>query len=368
MTTIFELDTPSLLLDLNKLKENIKEVSSFAKKNGVAIRPHIKTHKSINIAKMQLEEGSVGITTAKIAEAEVMAQSGIKDILIAYPISSSLKIARLIKLLQHEVHLKVSVDSKEQIDYLDQGLKHFPHQLEVWIKVNSGLNRCGVDPGSEAVELAKAVMSTTSLKLGGIFTHAGHSYAAKNRKEIEEIGLQEGYAVVESANECEKAGIPILVRSVGSTPTYQIAGKVKGITEVRPGNSAFFDAIQVGLGVTTFNRCALSVLSSVAGVYKNRLVLDSGSKTLCLDKGAHGNQTVTGFGHVVHYSDLTIERLSEEHAVATFTECPSLKLNDKVQIIPNHACTVVNQFDEYVVHEDGKVVGHWKVDARGKSN
>jgi D-serine deaminase-like pyridoxal phosphate-dependent protein len=366
MTSIYDLDSPTLLLDYRKLKRNIEDVSDFARENGIVVRPHIKTHKSINIAKMQLEAGSVGITTAKIGEAEIMARGGIRDILIAYPISSSLKIERLVKLLVSGVNIKIAVDSKEQIHFLQQGLKLYNLQLEVWIKVNSGLNRCGVEPGSDVVELAKSIMGTTTLKLGGIFTHAGHSYAAKSQDEIEQIGLYEGKAVVESADACEQIGITIPVRSVGSTPTYKTAGKVVGITEVRPGNSVFYDAIQVGLGVTTIDRPALSILASVVGVYKDRLVFDTGSKSLCLDKGAHGNQTVTGFGHVVEHSGITIERLSEEHGVATFSGPAPLKLNDKVQIIPNHACTVVNQFDEYVIHEDGTVIDNWKVDARGK--
>jgi D-serine deaminase-like pyridoxal phosphate-dependent protein len=366
MTSIYDLDTPSLLLDYKKLKMNIENVSTFAKENGIVVRPHIKTHKSITIAKMQIEAGAVGVTTAKIGEAEVMAQGGIKDILIAYPISSRLKVERLVKLLMNGVKLKIAVDSKEQIHYLQQGLKLYHEQLEVWIKVNSGLNRCGVEPGNEVVELAKTILSTNTLKLGGIFTHAGHSYAARSHDEIENIGKLEGHAVVESANECEKAGIFIPVRSVGSTPTYKTAGKIKGITEIRPGNAAFYDAIQVGLGVTTVDHCALTLLASVVGVYKDRLVFDTGSKSLCLDKGAHGNQTVTGFGHVVGYPEITIERLSEEHGVAIFSDDTPLKLNDKVEIIPNHACTVVNQFDEYIVHDDGQVVGNWIVDARGK--
>ncbi|WP_421383280.1 D-TA family PLP-dependent enzyme [Bacillus salacetis] len=361
MTNISNLDTPTLLLDYQKLMKNINEIASFAREHDLAYRPHIKTHKSVEIAKLQLQAGAVGITTATIPEAEAMAAGGIKDILIAYPISSPEKIKRLIKLLEQGVKLKIIVDSTEQLTYLQQVLEHTPFTLEVWIKVNSGLNRCGVEPGKDAVVLAKDIMRHSKLKLGGILTHAGHSYAASNYAEVERIGLQEGQAVVESAEECEKEGIPILVRSVGSTPTYKISGKVPGITEIRPGNAVFFDSIQAGLGVTTLDNCALTVLASVSGVYPNRIVLDTGSKTLCLDKGAHGNETVKGFGHIIGHPEITIERLSEEHGVGTFKGERSLKLNDKVQIIPNHACTVANMFEEYVIHENGKTVGGWKV-------
>ncbi|MET3698711.1 D-serine deaminase-like pyridoxal phosphate-dependent protein [Bacillus oleivorans] len=366
--SIYELDTPTLLLDQGKLEANIRDMANFAKENGLMLRPHIKTHKSSKIAKMQLEAGAVGITTAKIGEAEVMARAGIKDILIAYPIAAEKKVNRLIELLGQEVHLKVAVDNLEQLGLLDQFMSKTPHQLEVWIKVNSGLNRCGVEPGSEAVQLAKNIALKKKLKLGGIFTHAGHSYAAPSLAEIEKIGLLEGKAVAESAEACEREGIPIAVRSVGSTPTYKIAGKVKGINEVRPGNAVFFDAIQAGLGVTEIDRCALTVLAAVAGKYPNRktIVLDTGSKVLCLDQGAHGNKSVKGFGHVVGHSEITIERLSEEHGIASIEGETSLCLNDVVQIIPNHACPVVNLFDEYVIHQEGVVTDVWDIEARGK--
>ncbi|MGM0845033.1 MAG: D-TA family PLP-dependent enzyme [Bacillota bacterium] len=361
MTIMTSLDTPTLLLDYQKLIKNINEITSFAKENNLAYRPHIKTHKSVDIAKLQQQAGAVGITTATIPEAEAMAAGGIKDILIAHPISRPQKIKRLSKLLERGVKLKIIVDSKEQLAYLQKELKHTPFTLEVWIKINSGLNRCGVEPGKDALVLAKEIMMHTKLKLGGILTHAGHSYAASSSDQIEKIGLQEGQAVVESAEECEKAGISIPVRSVGSTPTYKFSGEVPGITEIRPGNVVFFDAIQVGLGVATYENCALSVLASVVGVHPDRIVFDTGSKTLCLDKGAHGNESVKGFGHVVGHPELTIERLSEEHGVGVFLGETSLKLNDKVQIIPNHACTVANMFEEYVVYEDGKVIGVWGV-------
>ncbi|EDL65706.1 D-TA family PLP-dependent enzyme [Bacillus sp. SG-1] len=364
MTKIFDLDTPTLLLDYQKLMKNINEIASFAKEHSLSYRPHIKTHKSVEIAKLQLQAGAIGITTATIPEAEAMAAGGINDILIAYPIASPQKIKRLIALLEQDVKLKISVDNPVQLTHLQNELEHTPFTLEVWIKVNSGLNRCGVEPGKDAVALAKNIMGCTKLKLGGILTHAGHSYAASSYAEIERIGNLEGKTVVESAEECEKAGIPIPVRSVGSTPTYKISGNVPGITEIRPGNAVFFDSIQAGLGVTSLENCALTVLASVVGVYSNRIVLDTGSKTLCLDKGAHGNETVRGFGHIIGHPEITVERLSEEHGVGTFTGEGSLKLNDKVQIIPNHACTVANQFEEYAVHEEGKVITTWKVERK----
>ena len=361
-----ELDTPTLLLDKRILLENILKMSDFAKEKNVNLRTHIKTHKSVEIAKMQLEHGAIGITTAKLEEAEVMAAAGMKDILVAYPVSSPTKIERIIALLNQGVDLKVTVDNLEQVKLLQKALEKTRHTLEVWIKVNSGLNRCGVEPGAGVADLAKGIILLSRLRIGGIFTHAGHSYGANGKEELERIALAEADVVVKSAEVCEKAGIPIPVRSVGSTPTYRISGEVNGITEVRPGNAVFFDSIQVGLGVADRKDCALTVLASVVGVYEGRIVLDTGSKTLCLDKGAHGLDSVKGYGYVVDYPELIIERLSEEHGVAVFEGSCGLQLNDKVRIIPNHACTVANMFDEYMVVEGEQVVDKWKVDARGK--
>ncbi|WP_078549974.1 alanine racemase [Litchfieldia alkalitelluris] len=362
---IYELDSPSLLIDELKLNKNIEEMSSYAMENKVNLRPHIKTHKSIDIAKKQLQSGAVGITVAKISEAEVMASGGITDILVAYPISANQKIGRVIRLLSKGIHLKVAVDSIEQLKCLQKQLEHTSYTLEVWIKVNSGLNRCGVEPGQDVLQLAQAIVFLSKLKLGGIFTHAGHSYGAATLGEIEKIAIQEGKAVAESAQLCEMSGIPIQVRSVGSTPTYKIAGTIEGINEIRPGNAAFFDGIQVGLGIASVEACALTVLSTVVGVYEDRVVFDAGSKTLCLDKGAHGNESIKGYGTVLNHPEIVLQRLSEEHGIGVTTNTTSLTRNDIVQIIPNHACTVVNQFNQFIVHREGIVTDIWDIHARG---
>lgn len=314
----------------------------------------------------QIEYGACGITVAKLSEAEVMAKAGITDILIAYPLSSPLKLRKLASLLPL-AKITLAVDDPKQAERIHQCLEHTASAIDVWIKVDTGLHRCGVEPGKETVALAKEISKYPKLRLQGLFTHAGHSYAASSVQEIERIGIYEGQAIAESAEWCEKEGIPIRHRSVGSTPTFRISGKQPGITEVRPGNAVFFDAIQVGLGVATFEQCALRLLSSVVSLRpQERVVLDTGSKSLSLDQGAHGNATVKGFGHVVDHPELTLQRLSEEHGIAAVARHTNLALADRVQIIPNHACTVVNLFDSYVLHRKGTVVGEWRIDARGK--
>lgn len=359
-----KIDTPALLLDLDKMEKNIADIAQFAKEAGVNVRPHIKTHKSIEIAKRQMDAGAVGVTVAKVGEAEVMVAGGIKDILIAYPLSAKAKLER-VKRLMDQAKVTVAVDSVEQADLLEECFDQ-KNPLNVWIKVNSGLNRVGVEPNEEVVELAQHVKGLSGLRLDGIFTHAGHSYAASSTEEIEKIAHEEAAAVVTSAELCEAAGIPIPNRSVGSTPTFKIASVVEGITEIRPGNAVFYDMVQVGLGVATREQCALTVLSSVVSVKKDRIVIDAGSKTLALDQGAHGNASIAGHGYVKEHPEFVIARLSEEHGVIPVEGTVDVKLNDRLTIIPNHACVVANLFETYLVHQNGKVIDEWKVDARGR--
>ena len=363
-TLIKNIDTPGLLLDIDQLEKNIKNIVDFAKEYNVDYRPHIKTHKSINIAKKQIEHGAIGITVATVGEAEVMSQGGIKDILVAYPIATTEKLERIEKLMDQS-KITITIDSIMQASLLHEFFENKKKELNVWIKINSGLNRCGIEP-NEVEELAGYIKESPFLKLDGLFTHAGHSYGATSEVEIEKIAHNEASVVLESAKICESMGINIPHRSIGSTPTFKIAGKIKGITEIRPGNAVFFDMIQVGLSVTSIEDCALTVIATVGSKHKDRIVIDAGSKTLNLDKGAHGNESVVGHGYIKEYPELVIDRLSEEHGIITTTKKNNLKITEKITIIPNHACTVVNLFDNYIVCQNNKVIDTWKVDARGK--
>lgn len=359
------MDTPTLMLDIDKLDENIREIIQFSMEHDVAYRPHIKTHKCVNIAKRQMDFGAVGITVATVGEAEVMAEAGIPSILIAYPVVAEPKLERILALLD-KTSIIVTVDSAEQGMILDAFFTKQNRELTVWIKVNTGLNRCGVEPKEEVLQLAQHIQKLPALTLTGIFTHAGHSYGATTKEALDEIAQYEAEAIVASAEVCEAAGIEIPHRSIGSTPTFKIAGAVKGITEIRPGNAVFYDMIQVGLGVATIEQCALTVIASVGSIKKGRIVIDAGSKTLNLDRGAHGNENVLGHGYIKEYPDLIIERLSEEHGIIHVEKSEPLTLGEQLTIIPNHACTAANLFNTYTIHQDGQVIDHWRVDARGR--
>ncbi len=371
---IQDLDTPALIIDLDKLEFNIRDMANFARQQGVKLRPHIKSHKIPEIALMQVREGAVGVTVAKLGEAEVMAQAGIEDILIANQITGPAKIKRLLGLAER-VRVCVAVDSLEGAGLLSQAAVGRNLQLGVVVEVDSGLRRCGVLPGEEVVDLAKGILELPGLSFQGIMTHAGHVYGMECWQEAVEVGRREGELMLEVARLLEGAGIAAKEVSVGSTPTAKVSGQVKGVTEIRPGNYVFYDAIQMALGVVGPERCALTVLSTVISTpAPDRVVLDAGSKTLALDKGAHGASLVKGFGIILGGDglperSLSIERLSEEHGVVAVEagfSAEKPKLNARVRIIPNHACTVINLFDQ-VYGVRGEVVETvWKVAARGK--
>lgn len=364
MVTVNKVETPALLLDKSQLKKNIDFIAKTAKNYGISYRPHIKTHKSVDISNMQIEAGAIGLTCAKVGEAEVMVEAGFKDLLIAYPISAPDKLERIQALIE-KARIIIAVDSVEQAQLVD---KYFTleNPLEVWIKVNSGLNRCGVEPKEETLGLAREITNMSGLNLTGLFTHAGHSYGASSLEQIEKIATEEVKSIVDSADLCEENGISIKHRSVGSTPTFAFYKEPAGITEIRPGNAAFYDMVQVGLGVAEKKQCALTVKASVVSVKKDRIVIDAGSKTLALDKGAHGNDSIAGHGHIKEYPELVIERLSEEHGVIPIEKEYGIKVGEQITIIPNHACVVANLFDHYLVHEQGEVKDKWQVSARGK--
>lgn len=356
--------TPDLMLHLPTLQRNIEEIGEFCRKHEVAYRPHIKTHKSIEIAKRQIAEGAVGITVAKVGEAETMVDGGVDNILIAFPIISTEKIVR-VKKLRRKAHIIVTLDSIEQGEKL---ATYFTADdpLYVWIKINAGLNRVGIEANKEVTDMVNWLKTVPSLRLDGVFTHAGHAYSASSSQELEAIAKQEAAVVLEAAVRCEAAGVKVDNISIGSTPTFKIAGKVEGITEIRPGNAVFYDMVQVGLGVAQLAQCALTVRARIVSKKPDRLIIDAGSKVLDLDRGAHGNDSVRGHGYIVGHPDLVIEGLSEEHGVIPLQDATSLSLNDVLTIVPNHACVVANLFDAYTVHRNETIVGKWKVDARGK--
>jgi len=351
------MDTPFVKIDLEILKANITAMAAFAARQGVKLRPHIKAHKIPEIARMQIAAGANGITVAKLGEAEVMFTEGIRDILVAYPIVGREKIQRVRSLLEDGCKLTFIVDSTVGAELLDR--LAYPRGVDVFIKVDSGLGRCGLVPGKDLEEFALWVASLNNLNLTGILTHAGHVYGCKDFQEVEATGRREGELMLAAAERLRSRGLLVKEISIGSTPTALSGGSVPGVTEIRPGNYVFNDAAQVALGVASPGQCSLTVQSTVISrPSSGRAIIDAGSKVLALDQGAHGGGNVSGFG-LLENEDWQLTRLSEEHGIIEGCNLP--EIGSTVSIIPNHACPVLN-LANHVYVSDGQV---WQVAARG---
>jgi D-serine deaminase-like pyridoxal phosphate-dependent protein len=356
------IDTPALVVDEERLRRNLALMADLARKHGVNLRPHAKTHKSPIIARMQLEQGAVGLTCAKLGEAEVfIREGGVRDILIAYPIVGAAKITRLLALMD-EAHITVVVDSLGAAEALSRAMAEAGRTLDVYLEVNTGMNRAGVAP-DESVEIARAIAALPGLRLTGVMTFEGHA-GSSPPETIADVAAEAGRTIVATAERIRAAGIPIAHVSVGSTPASWYTPATPGVTEMRPGTYVFFDNSIFRHGRIGPEQCAARVVATVVSRQApDRAVIDAGSKTLALD----ASRSHAGYGYIVGHPEAIIERLSEEHGMVTLPPGVSgFNVGDRVEIIPNHVCPAVNLMDELLIVRGGRVVDRWPVAARGK--
>ena len=359
-----EIDTPALLIDDEILERNLLSMQSLADRFSVKLRSHVKTHKIPALAQRQISAGAVGIAVAKLSEAEVMANHGISDIQIANQVIGTQKVTRL-RELARRARVSCAVDNVEQVNELAGAFSSESRPLDLLIEIDTGLHRCGLSDPGQIHELARKIKSCPGVRLLGLMTHAGHAYATVGHPEKRhEIAREEGEKLVAIAKRLRSDGIDIETVSVGSTPTASEVVRVPGVTELRVGVYIFNDMIQVALGVSTISDCALSVLATVISVpADDRAVIDAGSKALSLDLGAHGTTSVSGYGKIVG-RDAQLSRLSEEHGVIT-QRGETLRIRERVRIIPNHSCATVNLYDRAYLVRQGAVIDELKVQARG---
>ena len=359
--TIEELPTPAVLVDLDVLERNVRRMAGRAKAAGVRLRPHAKTHKSVDIARMQLAAGAAGLSLAKTSEAEVFVAAGFEDLFLAYPVVGADKGRRLLALAAR-ARLAVGVDSVEGAATLAGVFAEAGRRLDVLVKVDVGYHRVGVPPEG-ALDLARRIADLRGLRLRGLFTHAGHAYAGETPDAVHAVARGEGETLARLAEELRAAGIAIEEVSVGSTPTAARAMTVPGVTECRPGNYVFHDASQVGLGTCGPGDCALTVLATVVSVPSaGRAVVDAGSKTLSSDPlrpraGGHG---------VLIGRRSRLARLTEEHGAIDVEPGESFRVGERVRILPNHACVVANLHDRLLGVRGGRVEAVLPVSARGR--
>ncbi|MBM2614728.1 alanine racemase [Actinoplanes sp. LDG1-06] len=316
-------------------------MAATARQRGLALRPHAKTHKSLEIARRQLANGAAGLTVATVSEAEVFADGGFDDLFIAYPIWPSEERARRLRALADRVRLSVGVDSMESAVALAARVG----RLDVLVEVDSGHHRSGVPP--KEAELVMAAAERAGHTVRGVFTFPGHAYGPGQRLE----------AVKDEARALRRAKTAA-VRSGGSTPTAAMT-EAGDLTEIRPGVYVFGDAQQVELGNCTFDDVALTVAATVVSRRDGHVIVDAGSKVL----GADRLPWASGFGRLPDYPQARIVALSEHHATIEMWQEPAL--GDQLRIAPNHVCATVNLADELIVERAGREIDRWPVDARG---
>ena len=348
--------TPVGVVEEEVLERNLARMAGIASDHRVALRPHAKTHKSAEVARRQMAHGAVGLTAATMIEAEVFAEAGVSDLLIAHPPVGRAKLGRLSALAGRVRRLAVSLD--------DLGVaESLPPAVEVLWEVDTGLHRIGTAPGSDTVTAVwRLVAAIGAPRFRGLITHAGHAYAATNQEQRQGAANQETAGLIDTAEMLRAEGIEVRERSVGSTPTAGLALRA-GITEMRPGTYVYGDANQVALGSQRLDDCALAVIATVVSTpASDRVVVDAGSKALSADLRVNG---LDGYGIVLGHDRLTVARLSEEHAVLTAPDRSGLTIGDRVVIVPAHACTTVNLHPALLlVSPDGSA--RWQpVDARG---
>jgi D-serine deaminase-like pyridoxal phosphate-dependent protein len=360
-----DLDTPFVLVDLDAVELNIRTMQDVADRHGVSLRPHAKTHKMSEIARMQIEAGAAGITVAKLGEAEVMVAAGISDILIAYPIVGLPKIERLAKLLPF-ARITAAVDSEAGALALAQAGALAGVPVRVRIEVDSGFGRVGVGSAEEALKLARLVANHPWLRLDGLMTFAGQSYDATSREELARTAEREAGTVAAIAARLAAEGLPVLAVSAGSTPSAPYVAGMPGITEIRPGTYVFGDLMQVKLGAHALDRCALTVKTTVVSrPASDRAVIDAGTKVFSSD--GEDSPIGTGRGYVPGRPGITLEWMTEEHGMLRLSpEEQGLAIGDTLEFVPNHCCAVVNLADRLAAVRGTRVEHVWEVSARGK--
>ena len=365
--------TPTLLLDAGIMDRNIARMQERMTGLDVKLRPHIKTHKCIEIGKRQRDAGAKGITVSTFFEARAFAEAGFDDITWAFPIPPvyASKAAELSKTCT----FRVVVDSMEAKGHLDKAARVSGTKLHVWLKVDCGYHRAGVDPRSdEAEHLVRALNASSVLEFDGILSHSGHSYQGRTRDEIMAAAREERDVMRDFAERMRAKGYDVPAISIGSTPAMSVIDDLDGIDEVRPGNYVFYDYTMAMLGVCGVQDCALTVLASVISHQKgsSHLITDAGALGLSKDVGPTHLKNPMGMGPVYEdyekkrlFAHIHMGTLSQEHGrvVADGPEHLEgrLQVGERLRILEHHSCLTAAQYDTYIVVQDGDIVDRWNI-------
>ena len=354
------LDTPALFVNLDVVEANTRRLLDHLAPRGVALRPHAKTHKSVNIARMQLAAGARGITVGTLGEAEVFAAAGIEDVFLAYPLWAVGPKAARLRALHDHTPTSVGIDSVAGAERLAAAVAGVGPALRVLVEVDSGARRTGVGSPETAKSVAEGARAL-GLEVVGVFTHGGHGYAGPEARAA--AAGDEIRALGEAAHALRMAGFACEIVSAGSTPTmWDAAGG--DVNEVRAGTYVLGDRQQATLGAIGFDDIALHVAATVVSTaVPGQIVLDAGAKTLTKDRAAY----LTGYGYLPAYPDAVIDKVNDYHGIVRIPPgTPGPHLGEVVAIVPNHVCPVVDLFDEFMAVRGETVIGRWPVDARGR--
>ncbi len=345
--------TPAVVVDLDRVERNIARLQEACDAAGLVNRPHIKTHKSPAIARMQVEAGARGITCQKLGEAEVMAEGGLDDILISYNILGEHKLGRLGRLLGGGTRVTVAVDNPVTVEGLPRAAAIAGRDLAVVVECDTGRRRAGVETPGEAVALARDIAGRPGLAFAGLMLYAPEDGVEATQRFLDEAraGLRE-------------AGLEAGIVSNGGTPNLKHLGRIEGVTEHRAGTYVFNDRMMVAGGAATLDDVALHVVATVVSrAGPERGILDAGSKTLTADTGGG----LDGHGLILEHPQARIARFAEEHGFLDLAACNDRPaVGDVVRIVPNHVCVVVNMVDRLVATRGGEIVGEIAVAARGR--
>src|ERR1700753_735080 len=344
--------TPCAVIDMDRVERNIARIQAACDAAGVANRPHIKTHKSPMLAKMQVAAGARGITCQKLGEAEVMAEAGIDDILISYNLIGDEQMARLAA-RRAKATMPVAADNSFVIPGLPQAAAISGRPLSVVVECDTGRKRAGVETPAEAIALAREIAASKGLTFAGFMLYPTETGWAEAQKFFDEA-----LAGVRAH------GLDATMVSTGGSPNMKNLGKLKGATEHRPGTYIYNDRMQVGAGVANWDDCALNIYSTVVSrAGPDRGILDAGSKTLTSDTGSG----LDGHGLILEHPQARIARFAEEHGFLDLSRSNTRpEVGDVVRIVPNHVCVVVNMMDEGVMVRGDEISGTLPVAARGK--
>lgn len=365
------LETPAVAIDKGRLVANIRRARALVP-DSVALRPHIKTHKSHQIARLQLENGASGLTCAKPGEAVAMLGGGAPSVTVAYPVVQADKAERVMRAARERgAEARFVADSAEGVAALAEAAQRAGGAWPVYIEVDTGLRRCGVDPSSDAgVQIARAIGEAKGLTFAGLFTHEGHAYGGKTPDGVRAVAAQVKETLAGLKARIEAAGVGVPGVSTGSTPTLFANAGWDLSTEARPGNYALADLTPVKLGLISMQDIALAVVATVVSANRDYAIIDAGSKTLTSDLAPHSAGGAASYGLAYPMeaagavAPFTVARLSEEHGFLA-REGRDIKIGTRVLIFPNHSCPIVNLVDAVTVLDANGGVETWPVNARG---